>query len=85
MPGKPLKMNEFLKQEFFLCPHMPYDDLNPVRTNMGQFLKIALLQPTPIGVGCTGQKNEIRPYRVLCVSFNVGLTFQKVFLILVEL
>ena len=51
LPGKPLKMNEFLKQEFFLCPHMPYDDLNPVRTNMGQFLKIALLQPTPTRSG----------------------------------
>ena len=41
-------MDENLKNVFFHSPHMPGIDLNPVRENLEQFLKIDLVQPTPI-------------------------------------
>ena len=50
LPGKPLKMDEILKNVIFHGPHMPGIDLNPVRENMEQFLKTDLVQPTPYGV-----------------------------------
>ena len=47
LPGKPLKMDEILKNVIFHGPHMPGIDLNPLRENMEQILKTDLVQPTP--------------------------------------
>ena len=47
MPGKPLKMDEIVKNVIFHSSHMPMIDLNPVRENLEQFLKTDLVQPTP--------------------------------------
>ena len=47
LPGKPLKMDEILKNVISYGPHMPGIDLNPVRENVEQFLKTDLVQPTP--------------------------------------
>ena len=49
LPGKPLKLDEILKNVIFHGPHMPGIDLNPLRENMEQFLKTDLVQPTPTG------------------------------------
>ena len=47
LPGKPLKLDEILKNVIFHGPHMPGIDLNPLRENMEQILKTDLVQPTP--------------------------------------
>ena len=48
LPGKPLKLDEILKNVIFHGQHMPGIDLNPLRENMEQILKSDLVQPTPI-------------------------------------
>ena len=40
-------MDDILKNDIFRGPHMPGNDLNPIRENMKQFLKIDFVQPTP--------------------------------------